>query len=332
MPDLEPITREEMLLDGEDLTPITRKEKFIKRIYDKTQEIPEPVTREEMFLKKAGEGGGGDIDLQTLNVTENGTVNAPSGVAYNKVVTNVPSVIPENAYLLEEYEDVPTDIASFTASDAPLKSLTASIVPVQAGSGDPSPTNVRPISGWTEEVITVADDLQNPTVTHTTAIPFTDGQGQSVEVFGGSVDVVNGGEQQRTFGEIIFDGSSDENWLSYAYGYYIYCGDMKSGTDLDGLCNMLTKQTSVSRLGFKLGSDNKFIYINQVQNEWGISDVSELRSFLSEKNLQFTYPLATPTTFYTQPTSIKSLDGVNNVYASTGDVTELKYFAKEVTP
>ena len=30
----------------------------------------------------------------------------------------------------------------------PLKSLVASFLPVQSGSGDPSPTNVRSISGW----------------------------------------------------------------------------------------------------------------------------------------------------------------------------------------
>ena len=31
----------------------------------------------------------------------------------------------------------------------PVRSLTAAITPVQSGSGDPSPENVRPISGWT---------------------------------------------------------------------------------------------------------------------------------------------------------------------------------------
>lgn len=33
-------------------------------------------------------------------------------------------------------------------TDLPLKSLNVDIEPVQSGSGDPSPTNVRPISGW----------------------------------------------------------------------------------------------------------------------------------------------------------------------------------------
>ena len=42
-------------------------------------------------------------------------------------------------------------IASFSdgADDMPMKSLIVNIEPVQSGSGDPSPDNVRPISGWT---------------------------------------------------------------------------------------------------------------------------------------------------------------------------------------
>ena len=37
---------------------------------------------------------------------------------------------------------------------APLRSLVANIEPVQSGSGDPSPDNVRPISGWSEVNVT----------------------------------------------------------------------------------------------------------------------------------------------------------------------------------
>lgn len=43
--------------------------------------------------------------------------------------------------------DVP--IASFDGDGSDLISLIVGIEPVQAGSGDPSPDNVRPISGWT---------------------------------------------------------------------------------------------------------------------------------------------------------------------------------------
>lgn len=40
--------------------------------------------------------------------------------------------------------------------NAPLKACTVDINPVQSGSGTPSPSNIRPISGWTEANITVA--------------------------------------------------------------------------------------------------------------------------------------------------------------------------------
>ena len=47
-------------------------------------------------------------------------------------------------------------IASFSdgADDIPVKSLNVAVEPVQSGSGDPSPSNVRPISGWSEAKVT----------------------------------------------------------------------------------------------------------------------------------------------------------------------------------
>jgi len=78
-----------------------------------------------------------ETPLSSLSVTANGTYTAPSGTAYDEVDVDVP--LPENAYLLEEYEDVPTDIASFTASDAPLKELNVAITPQQDLHGYDSP-------------------------------------------------------------------------------------------------------------------------------------------------------------------------------------------------
>ena len=45
----------------------------------------------------------------------------------------------------------PAPIVTFDASaaDMPLKGLVVNIEPVQAGGGDPSPENIRPITGWT---------------------------------------------------------------------------------------------------------------------------------------------------------------------------------------
>lgn len=58
-------------------------------------------------------------------------------------------------------------IAHFTdgADDVPLKSLTAQIVPIQSGTGDPSPSNPRPISGTDE--LTLKHDNENMLVMST---------------------------------------------------------------------------------------------------------------------------------------------------------------------
>jgi hypothetical protein len=40
---------------------------------------------------------------------------------------------------------------------------------------------------------------------------------------------------------------------------------------------------------------------------------------------QVVYPLTTPVTYQLTPTEVRSLLGVNNVWADCGDITELKY-------
>lgn len=181
MSDLTPITREEKLYSGEDLEPITRKEQYIRHLYDETQIVPEkPITREEEFLLVAAEelheptieqlnvSSNGTYSeqgkafspvvvdvpqptLSKLTVTQNGTQTAPSGTAWNEVETTVPA--PSNALFKQTLSNLPSPIATFTGADAPIDSLKASIVGVQSGSGDPSPSNVRPITGWSSCVV-----------------------------------------------------------------------------------------------------------------------------------------------------------------------------------
>lgn len=74
--------------------PMTRIEQYLAKIAGQDVELPDEVyTRIEAYLKTIAEngGGGGDVTLETLNVNSNGTTNAPSGTAYNKVVANVPN-------------------------------------------------------------------------------------------------------------------------------------------------------------------------------------------------------------------------------------------------
>ena len=115
-----------------------------------------------LLAKKLNGGGGGDIDLQTLNVTENGTVNAPSGVAYNKVITNVPA--PSNALFKQTLSGLPSPIATFTGADAPLDSLKASIEGVQDLHGYDKPW---PAGGGKNKAITKSSSFTTKNVTFT---------------------------------------------------------------------------------------------------------------------------------------------------------------------
>lgn len=71
-------------------------------------------------------------------------------------IAQLKSDLTTKADLDELYKAFPTDtasgaVASFAdGANVPVKSLIVNIDPVQSGSGDPSPTNVRPISGWSE--------------------------------------------------------------------------------------------------------------------------------------------------------------------------------------
>lgn len=100
----EPLTRTEQYLNrtatgGGTIPefPLTRAEQYLNKIATGSGDTPEqPLTRIEQYLDYIAENGGGGVDpgdivLRTLNVSQNGTTNAPSGTAYNKVVANVPN-------------------------------------------------------------------------------------------------------------------------------------------------------------------------------------------------------------------------------------------------
>ena len=70
-------------------------------------------------------------------------------------------------------------IASFPdgADGVPVKSITVDIEPVQSGSGDPSPTNIRPISGHTSAMVTrTGKNLLDPSkITIPASVALVDG-------------------------------------------------------------------------------------------------------------------------------------------------------------
>lgn len=89
---------------------------------------------------------------------------------------------------------------SWEASDTEYLFPVVSLAPKQAGSGDPSPENVRPISGYDSVTVTQSkDEAQVKQITLT--LPET--------IYGGTVDAVTG-VGEKTWEFVEFDGT--ENW------------------------------------------------------------------------------------------------------------------------
>lgn len=79
--------------------------------------------------------------------------------AIDEVISSQADVIADTmADLTENKTATVTDgVADFETIDGSLvKSLVVSIEPNQSGTGTPSPSNIRPITGWTQEDVTVA--------------------------------------------------------------------------------------------------------------------------------------------------------------------------------
>lgn len=132
-----------------------------------------------------------------------------------------------------------SDILSFFAGgEYPVASLNVSIVPVQEGTGDPSPDNVRPITGWTGASVYIAalyglGPLENygltdngsvstaDTYEHSDYIDLTGVTSVSISFVGGApggwIYRVCGYDADKVFVELIDKKNLTDGNYSYTY-------------------------------------------------------------------------------------------------------------------
>ena len=223
------------------------------------------------------------------------------------------------------------DMATFVDGSAnPLKELVISIEAVQSGSGDPSPTNIRPISGWTGANIHVADGADPHVIDNVYPISW---QTEAVTVYGGTLDVKTGvltvTHARYTITESTIFGSFTE---SAQYGSWaqvanitgqkigddkILCiSDMAVGVSYNNRIASPNKQRVYSD-----GLTNKIIIRASASDN--ITTENDLKTLFMGANI--IYELDTPVTYQLTPTEVRSLLGINNVWADCGAITVLKY-------
>lgn len=264
----------------------------------------------------------------------------------------------------EAYAAFATDTASGTvasfsdgADGVPVKSLSVGIEPAQSGSGDPSPTNIRPISGWDAvKVFGTGKNLFDPTKlttqhawkdvkldlpegTYTMSDTLVEGSLSLYFILVGGTKsaatkvhsthpvtlTISAGQKAQ----ISFRRASGEDVFSN-YTYQIEVGS--TATDYEpynGTVYDIDLPQTVYGGTLDVGTgvltvDSAFIasYNGETLPSTWISDRDVYAAGTTPTTgAQVCYKLATPQTIQLTPTEVTTLLGQNNVYADAGEVS-----------
>ena len=204
--------------------------------------------------------------------------------------------------------------------DYPLD-VTVTMEPIQEGTGDPSPDNVRPISGRSSVKVTVSNEDESHDYTLT--MPET--------IYGGEVGAVSGvGSKEWEY----YEFTGEESWIKatdnltnvYRY-YYTPAVPQERGTALEGYCNIYKTLSSgvANETGVLFGYSNANIYLHLPKSDY--PDAKSVKSYLAAQYsagtpITICYKLATPEPFQaTGNQPIPALTGENTVYTDADTLT-----------
>lgn len=216
-----------------------------------------------------------------------------------------------------------------SVSDAlakPAIDLQCKIVAVQEGSGDPSPTNIRPISGFTGLTLNV----------NGSEIPVT-WQTEAGTVYGGVVDLTTGLLTVNS-GKITLDGTEDiagllhtnDGWaFTVRKSQNVYKDDVILSTINEGGKNYSNIVTS----GFcQITGQSPIFMLKDTDSELdGTATAEQVKTAYSDfvqslSEVSAVYSLRNPVTYQLTPQAVQMLAGNNTLWCNTGD-TKLTYKA-----
>lgn len=222
-------------------------------------------------------------------------------------------------------------------ADWPLYGLSAEITPTQSGSGDPSPTNVRPIGGRDGVEVT-----QNGAAA--VSVEFPDDPGT---VYGGVMDFKTG---VLTVDRIAVTYDGTENWtVQTLTGRTVrrmrrsvpaqLKAHNNSAATFEGRSNILSvgtfsSDTTPEYSWWYFSTGLTFLYCFFDPTTWtgaGSTDAEKWKAFLAEmaaggNPLTLCVPLAEPVTYQLTPQQMPDLvPGTNSFAADTGGVTVTYY-------
>lgn len=224
------------------------------------------------------------------------------------------------------YNMFPTDsasgaVASFAdgADNVPLKSLVVGINPVQSGNGDPSPDNVRPITGWTGTNITTCGKnvLMNTARSHTSNSVTYDVNADGTITANGTATGGNGRCD-------IFNVSNPSKALLDMFSGKKLAGCPEGGAYNTYLIHLIIDGTVICR---DYGNGVKIPDLSQYYGASNLYIDASVRTNYTAENLVFKPMIFEDATYDTyEPYSDKSVavtfpDEAGTVYGGTLDVT-----------
>lgn len=223
-----------------------------------------------------------------------------------------------------EFTESGAVVTCYPVGGFPLN-VVSQITPIQAGSGDASITNIRPIAGCNAVKVTITNGTD--TAEHNAEL----GQEAYCGSFDWSTGVLTLTHKMQTF------TGEEGNWVKYSTTTILnhaYLVDSKQGTaTIWGYCShakSIYSQTSGAYfldLGFlQKANVHRGYQIEVVQMGLPDSEIATWTNFLKEQYaagtpFQVLYQLEVPITVQLTPQEILSLDGANTVYSDTGDTT-----------
>lgn len=220
---------------------------------------------------------------------------------------------------LNEYTATGNPVSFNTNVAKPMSQLLIPFIPVQSGSGDPSPENVRPITGWTGVDVTV----------NGTTIPVTF-PAEAGTVYGGTLDLTTG-VLTMTDASVIIDGS-EGNWSFASYGTSVnrmnaYAPEVLGFETSRNNVLFSYVKTSTSEsvwCGYISGTNN--IIVRTPSDV--IASKQDWLDYIGTNPLQICCGLAEPLEYQLTPQQIQTLIGDNVIFTSTNGQNTVKYLKK----
>ena len=206
-----------------------------------------------------------------------------------------------------------------------LEKLNVEFLPKQSGTGDPSPENVRPITGWDSLKVTVSNESESHDYDLT--LPET--------IYGGTVDAVMG-EGSKEWYNAVFTGG--EKWSTWGYnlidgitGVFLYFNDNypRSVYPEISYCPILPYNPRAFNTfkGHRISAWNNQYFVLSFPTEFftGVTSTEEVvpywKSYLKTQYeagtpVTICYKLATPESFKVSQVSIPSLSGENTIFTN----------------